>query len=91
VVYRLCQLWFSLWQEPPVNGALAEALAEVPSHKFVPLVYQIASRLGAGTGAAAAFQVRACAASQPASPQDSRLGVPHRPSCPCAAADATGR
>ncbi len=58
VVYRLCQLWFGLWQERAVNSALAEALAEVPSHKFVPLAYQIASRLGAGTGAAAAFQVR---------------------------------
>ncbi len=65
VVYRLCQLWFSLGQEEAVvNKALGEALAEVPSHKWVPLVYQAASRLGAAKEAkgearaqAQAFQV----------------------------------
>jgi hypothetical protein len=31
-----------------VNALVGAALREVPSHKFLPLVYQVASRLSAG-------------------------------------------
>ena len=45
--FRVCQIWFSHSQEEGVNAALAAMAAQVPSHKFLCLVYQIASRLGA--------------------------------------------
>lgn len=44
VIFRLCQLWFEHQRDERINGALDEAFLQVPSHKFVPLVYQIASR-----------------------------------------------
>jgi len=51
VVFRLTQLWFSLGpDDDAVNAQAAAAVDGVPSHKFLPLAYQIASRLGpAGT------------------------------------------
>ena len=51
MVFRLTQLWFSLGpQDDAVNAQAAAAVDGVPSHKFLPLAYQIASRLGpAGT------------------------------------------
>jgi len=36
--------------DPAVVDAASPALVAVPSHKFVPLVYQVASRLGGGGG-----------------------------------------
>lgn len=45
VVYRLCSIWFKLWNDSSVNGTLGDVFASTPSSKFVPLVYQIASRL----------------------------------------------
>ena len=50
-VFRLTQLWFRLGpHNAEVNTRVAAALGGVPSHKFLPLAYQIASRLGpAGT------------------------------------------
>ena len=64
VVFRLCQLWFQRSTEAGVNSQLAAAVQQTPSHKFLPLAYQIASRLGgskdghlSGTG----FQVMTAA------------------------------
>jgi hypothetical protein len=54
VVYRLCGLWFKLSADPNVNGALGDVFASTPSAKFVPLVYQMASRLDNSEGS---FQV----------------------------------
>jgi hypothetical protein len=54
VVYRLCGLWFKLAGDPNVNGALGDVFANTPSAKFVPLVYQMASRLDSTEGS---FQV----------------------------------
>jgi hypothetical protein len=45
VVFRLISLWFNLAQNEAVSHELQAAAREVPSHKFLPLVYQIASRM----------------------------------------------
>lgn len=45
VVFRLISLWFNLAQNEAVSHELHAATREVPSHKFLPLVYQIASRM----------------------------------------------
>jgi hypothetical protein len=45
VVYRLCGLWFKLSSDSNVNGALGDVFDSTPTAKFVPLVYQMASRL----------------------------------------------
>ncbi|KAK9806879.1 hypothetical protein WJX72_005975 [[Myrmecia] bisecta] len=47
VVFRLCQLWFALGTNAEVNKALALSFQQIPSYKFLPLVYQIASRMSA--------------------------------------------
>ncbi|XP_031496138.1 serine/threonine-protein kinase ATM isoform X2 [Nymphaea colorata] len=46
VVFRLISLWFSLWSDQNVIKAMTGAVKEVQSYKFIPLVYQIASRMG---------------------------------------------
>ncbi|KAJ4840216.1 hypothetical protein Tsubulata_002970 [Turnera subulata] len=46
VVFRLISLWFSLSSRQNVIKNMLNTIAEVQSYKFVPLVYQIASRLG---------------------------------------------
>ncbi|KAK9825683.1 hypothetical protein WJX81_003257 [Elliptochloris bilobata] len=46
-VFRLCQLWFALGADARINAALAATLAAVPSWKFLPLAYQMASRMSA--------------------------------------------
>ncbi|BDA48015.1 Serine-protein kinase ATM [Coccomyxa sp. Obi] len=48
VIFRLCQLWFSLGADFKVAEQMAKAAGEVPSWKFMPLVYQLASRLSCG-------------------------------------------
>ena len=48
VVFRLIQLWLGLAGEAEVNALLGKVLADIPSHKFLPLVYQLASRMSAG-------------------------------------------
>ncbi|TYJ98545.1 serine/threonine-protein kinase ATM isoform X1 [Cucumis melo var. makuwa] len=46
VVFRLVSLWFSLSSRPNVINNMRSTIAEVQSYKFIPLVYQIASRMG---------------------------------------------
>ncbi|KAI3914770.1 hypothetical protein MKW98_002006 [Papaver atlanticum] len=46
VVFRLVSLWFSLSSRQNVVNAMLSAVKEVQSYKFIPLVYQIASRMG---------------------------------------------
>lgn len=46
VVFRLVSLWFSLYSRQNVVKSMNSTVKEVQSYKFVPLVYQIASRLG---------------------------------------------
>ncbi len=47
VVFRLFQLWFTLGADRKVNEQLAESFRDIPSHKLLSLVYQIASRMSA--------------------------------------------
>ncbi|KAJ0603861.1 putative non-specific serine/threonine protein kinase [Helianthus annuus] len=46
VVFRLVSLWFSLCTRQIVVDGMFSTIKEVQSYKFIPLVYQIASRLG---------------------------------------------
>lgn len=48
VIFRLCQLWFSLGADPKVAEQMTKAAEEVLSWKFMPLMYQLASRLSCG-------------------------------------------
>jgi len=61
-VFRLVQLWFALGADAGANAALAAALTAVPSHKLLPLAYQMASRVSAaqaGPLVESGFQARA--------------------------------
>jgi len=44
-VYRLVSLWFSNSDCPSVQDLLSAKLPSVPSHKFIPLLYQMAARM----------------------------------------------
>uniref|UniRef100_A0ACD5VDD8 Uncharacterized protein n=1 Tax=Avena sativa TaxID=4498 RepID=A0ACD5VDD8_AVESA len=46
VVFRLVSLWFSLFSREQVVKSMIKTTKEVQTYKFIPLVYQIASRLG---------------------------------------------
>ncbi|KAI4336143.1 hypothetical protein L6164_014710 [Bauhinia variegata] len=46
VVFRLVSLWFSLSSRKDVVNSMLSTIDEVQSFKFIPLVYQIASRMG---------------------------------------------
>ncbi|OMO81453.1 hypothetical protein CCACVL1_12414, partial [Corchorus capsularis] len=46
VVFRLLSLWFSLSSRQDVIDNMIKTIDEVQTYKFVPLVYQIASRMG---------------------------------------------
>ncbi|KAH9720220.1 serine/threonine-protein kinase ATM [Citrus sinensis] len=46
VVFRLVSLWFSLSSRQNVIKNMVDTIDEVQSYKFIPLVYQIASRMG---------------------------------------------
>lgn len=41
VVYRLVAMWLALADEPEANKAFGKAFRELPTYKFVPLVYQV--------------------------------------------------
>lgn len=46
VVFRQVSMWFSLASQKNVIDNMLSTIKEVQSYKFIPLVYQIASRLG---------------------------------------------
>ncbi|XP_024013824.1 serine/threonine-protein kinase ATM [Eutrema salsugineum] len=46
VVFRLVSMWFNLSAQKNVIDNMLSTISKVQSYKFVPLVYQIASRLG---------------------------------------------
>ncbi|XP_022845090.1 serine/threonine-protein kinase ATM isoform X2 [Olea europaea var. sylvestris] len=46
VVFRLVSLWFNLSSRQIVVDGMLGTIREVQSYKFIPLVYQIASRMG---------------------------------------------
>ncbi len=43
--FRLVQLWFNLASEVDINERMKKAFRSIPSHKFLSLVYQMASRM----------------------------------------------
>ncbi|CAJ1975137.1 unnamed protein product [Sphenostylis stenocarpa] len=45
-VFRIVSLWFSLSSRKDVVNSMLSTIDEVQSFKFIPLVYQIASRMG---------------------------------------------
>ncbi|KAJ7559328.1 hypothetical protein O6H91_04G079500 [Diphasiastrum complanatum] len=45
VVFRIISLWFNLSCNPMVNASMLETVKVVQAFKFLPLMYQIASRL----------------------------------------------
>ncbi|RHY33815.1 hypothetical protein DYB32_001375 [Aphanomyces invadans] len=45
-VFRILSLWFRHFQNPVVNEQVDEIIRIVPSYKFIPLSYQVISRLG---------------------------------------------
>ncbi|XP_035241866.1 serine-protein kinase ATM [Anguilla anguilla] len=53
-VFRLAALWLGNADDASVNKAVEEAVEKIPSHKFLPLMYQLAARMGTkvprGTG-----------------------------------------
>lgn len=51
VVFRLVSLWFNLFSRKQVVDSMIKTTKEVQSYKFIPLVYQIASRLGSSKDA----------------------------------------
>lgn len=54
-VYRMCGLWFRHSEDATVNQVMQQTFQQVPTAKFVPLVYQIASRMD---NTQSPFQVR---------------------------------
>jgi hypothetical protein len=54
-VYRMCGLWFRHSNDNTVNKVMQQTFEQVPTAKFVPLVYQIASRMD---NTQSPFQVR---------------------------------
>lgn len=46
VVFRLVSLWFNLSSRQIVVNGMLNTIEEIQSRKFIPLVYQIASRMG---------------------------------------------
>ena len=45
VIFKLSRMWFSLGGDKGIVSEMAKAASEVPSYKFLPLAYQLASRL----------------------------------------------
>ena len=59
-MFRVLQLWLNLATVVEVNARIDAAVSTVPSHKFLYLVYQMASRMSASTSASpneSSFQV----------------------------------
>ncbi|KAG8584718.1 hypothetical protein GDO81_004739 [Engystomops pustulosus] len=45
-IFRLCSLWLENSGLPEVNGIMKKDSKKIPSHKFLPLMYQLAARMG---------------------------------------------
>lgn len=46
-IFRLCSLWLENSTVQEVNGMLKDGVKKIPSYKFLPLMYQLAARMGA--------------------------------------------
>ncbi|XP_074534953.1 serine-protein kinase ATM [Halichoeres trimaculatus] len=45
-VFRLASLWLENADVKAVNGAMKKGVKQIPSYKFLPLMYQLAARMG---------------------------------------------
>uniref|UniRef100_A0A7M4F6F5 non-specific serine/threonine protein kinase n=1 Tax=Crocodylus porosus TaxID=8502 RepID=A0A7M4F6F5_CROPO len=45
-IFRLCSLWLENSGVPEVNGMMKKNAKKIPSYKFLPLMYQLAARMG---------------------------------------------
>nr|CCA18851.1 phosphatidylinositol kinase (PIK5) putative [Albugo laibachii Nc14] len=52
MIFRLLSLWFSNHHKQVVNETMHLVAESIPSYKFVPLSYQIVSRIGSGPNGA---------------------------------------
>ncbi|EDV19270.1 uncharacterized protein TRIADDRAFT_33879, partial [Trichoplax adhaerens] len=48
-VFRLCSLWFENWQYHNINEIIGQEQLKIQSKKFLPLMYQLAARMGSST------------------------------------------
>jgi len=55
-VFRMLRLWLRNSSDENVNRLILDAIGKVPSHKFVSLAYQVASRLGPSIDSEPKFQ-----------------------------------
>lgn len=58
VVFRLLSLWFSNQSKTGTNKVVQEVIDVVPSYKFVPLSYQIISRIGSSSSSSSSSSSR---------------------------------
>ncbi|GAV63786.1 PI3_PI4_kinase domain-containing protein/FAT domain-containing protein/FATC domain-containing protein, partial [Cephalotus follicularis] len=63
VVFRLVSLWFSLSSRQQVIKNMLNTIDEVQTYKFIPLMYQIASRLGSSKDGLGAHNFQSALAS----------------------------
>ena len=47
-VFRCCSIWLKNSDEPGVNKIMGKCAETVKSYMFVPLIYQLFSRVGSG-------------------------------------------
>lgn len=59
-MFRVCSLWFNNSSLAEANTLMREKGAILPSHKFLPLIYQITSRISANSSKSG-FQAGLCA------------------------------
>uniref|UniRef100_A0A8C5M9Z2 non-specific serine/threonine protein kinase n=1 Tax=Leptobrachium leishanense TaxID=445787 RepID=A0A8C5M9Z2_9ANUR len=45
-IFRLCSLWLENSSMSEVNSTMKQNAQKIPSHKFLPLMYQLAARMG---------------------------------------------
>ncbi|XP_041054809.1 serine-protein kinase ATM isoform X1 [Carcharodon carcharias] len=45
-IFRLCSLWLENSSVPEVNNNMKKGVEKIPSYKFLPLMYQLAARMG---------------------------------------------
>uniref|UniRef100_UPI00398E438B serine-protein kinase ATM n=1 Tax=Pristiophorus japonicus TaxID=55135 RepID=UPI00398E438B len=45
-IFRLCSLWLENSSVPEVNNKMKKGVEKIPSYKFLPLMYQLAARMG---------------------------------------------
>ncbi|XP_066475514.1 serine-protein kinase ATM [Tiliqua scincoides] len=48
-IFRLCSLWLENSGVPEINAMIEREAEKIPSYKFLPLMYQLAARMGTKT------------------------------------------